>query len=108
MRNSIHVCVLPLCVRGDAAFSSRYSAAKSSRDGLGIDERESLPSAKADAMRNPLLRGKILTARFDLRRYLKHGHKFVEGWMLPAAAKMITAVAAVQEAQHFTMSHPTY
>ena len=34
-----------------------------------------------------------------LRRYLKQGHKFVDGWMLPAAAKMITTLSAVQEAQ---------
>jgi hypothetical protein len=34
-----------------------------------------------------------------VRRYLKHGHKFVEGWMLPAAAQMVTALSAVQEAQ---------
>jgi hypothetical protein len=41
---------------------------------------------------------KILTA--ELRRYLKHGHKFVEGWMLPAAGKMIATLSAVQEARH--------
>jgi hypothetical protein len=34
-----------------------------------------------------------------LRRYLKHGHKFVDGWMLPAAAKMIATLSAVQEAE---------
>jgi Methyltransferase domain len=41
---------------------------------------------------------KILTAQ--LRHYLKHGHKLVEGWMLPAAGKMIATLSAVQEAQH--------
>jgi hypothetical protein len=41
---------------------------------------------------------KILTA--ELRRYLKHGHKFVEGWMLTAAGKMIATLSAVQEARH--------
>jgi hypothetical protein len=43
---------------------------------------------------------KILSVQ--LRRYLKHGHKFVEGWMLPAAAKMITTLSAVQEAQRIS------
>src|ERR1700730_388330 len=38
-------------------------------------------------------------AHSSLRRYLKHGHKTVEGWMSPAAAKMITTLSAVQEAQ---------
>jgi hypothetical protein len=41
----------------------------------------------------------LTAAGFDLQRYLKHGHKFVDGWMLPSAAKMIVALAAVQEAQ---------
>jgi hypothetical protein len=34
-----------------------------------------------------------------LRRYLKHGHKIVDGWMSPAAAKMIVILSAAQDAQ---------
>jgi len=43
-----------------------------------------------------------LSERFELHRYLKHGHKFVEGWMLPAAAKMITTLSAVQDAKRIS------
>jgi hypothetical protein len=41
----------------------------------------------------------VTAAGFDLQLYLKHGYKFVNGWMLPTAANMIVALAAVQEAR---------
>ncbi len=37
--------------------------------------------------------------RARLDRYLKRGHRYVHGWVLPGAAKMVVAIAAVQRAQ---------
>jgi hypothetical protein len=35
----------------------------------------------------------------QLHRYLRHGHKFVEGWMLPGAARIIVALGTMQDAE---------
>jgi predicted O-methyltransferase YrrM len=38
-----------------------------------------------------------LDARPELLRYLKHGHKFVSGWLIPEAVKMVVALAKAQD-----------
>ena len=38
-----------------------------------------------------------MSERSKLDRYLSHGHMLVEGWMLPGAAKMITAISHAQQ-----------
>jgi hypothetical protein len=63
-----------------------------------LKSNSSTDCAKADA--KTLLGRKMLSEQ--LRRYLKQGHKFVEGWMLPAAAEMTTTLSAVQETQHIS------
>jgi hypothetical protein len=38
-----------------------------------------------------------LKTRKELSRYLKHGHRFVSGWLLSGAIKMLVALAKAQE-----------
>jgi predicted O-methyltransferase YrrM len=38
-----------------------------------------------------------LDTRPELSRYLKHGHKFVSGWLFPGAVKLLVALAKAQE-----------
>jgi hypothetical protein len=40
-----------------------------------------------------------LKTRPELLRYLKHGHRFVKGWLLPGAIKMLVALAKAQDAE---------
>jgi hypothetical protein len=53
-------------------------------------------SSKSTADRTSLTLGGSVSKPAKLQKYLKHGHKTVEGWLLPGAIKIVIEIARVQ------------